>query len=146
MTPETLFSGASTLALLIWLALMVRPRHPWVLRLAGQVVPLVFALTYAVIVVMRVGRVEGDFNSLAGVASLFRDPWILVAGWVHYLAFDLLVGVWEARDAAGRHLPQVVLVPCLLLTFLFGPAGWLLYQVVRSMPLRLGKPAESRNP
>lgn len=144
MTPEVVFSSASTLALLAWLGLMVRPRHPWVLRLAGQWVPLVFALAYAVIVVMRVGRVEGDFNSLAGVASLFRDPWILLAGWVHYLAFDLLIGVWEARDAAARQLSPWVVVPCLLLTFLFGPAGWLLYQVVRSMSPSLQGTAGSR--
>ncbi|MFM8358601.1 MAG: ABA4-like family protein [Verrucomicrobiota bacterium] len=132
MTPENLFSGANTLALLAWLALMVRPGSPWVLRFAGRWVPLAFALAYAVILGCRIGRLEGGFHSLAAVASLFRDPWVLLAGWLHYLAFDLWVGAWEARDAADRRLPQGMLVPCLLLTFLFGPAGWLLYQGVRA--------------
>jgi hypothetical protein len=118
---------------MIWLALMVRPCHPVVLRCAGQVVPLFFAVIYAVIMAMRIGHVDGDFSSLTGVAELFRDPWILLAGWVHYLAFDLLIGVWEVRDAASRDVPHWRVAPCLLVTFLFGPAGWLLYLAVRSI-------------
>ncbi len=132
MTPNTLFVVANTVAVLSWMMLILRPCHPSVLRWAGQVAPLLFAVIYAGILIMRIGRVDGDFNSLAGVAALFRDPWILLGGWLHYLAFDLLIGVWEVRDAATRHLPHWQVVPCLILTFFFGPAGWLLYQVVRS--------------
>ena len=60
------------------------------------------------------------------------DPWLLLAGWIHYLAFDLLVGAWEARDARERGIPHLFVVPSLILTFLFGPAGWLLYLGIRS--------------
>ena len=56
---------------------------------------------------------------------------MLLAGWIHYLAFDLLIGTWETRDARERGLPHLLLVPCLVLTFLLGPAGWLLYMGVR---------------
>lgn len=134
MTPAAWFSLVNSLALLTWLGLIVRPRHPRVLQWAGLIVPIVFALIYVAIVAMRFGRTEGDFNSLAGVAALFRDPWILLAGWIHYLAFDLLTGVWEARDAVTRNVPHWLLALCLLLTFMFGPAGWLLYLAVRSIP------------
>ena len=58
--------------------------------------------------------------------------WVLLAGWVHYLCFDLLVGCWEVRDARDRGVPYMLVIPCLVLTFMFGPAGWLLYQGVRS--------------
>jgi hypothetical protein len=70
--------------------------------------------------------------TLAEVALLFRNPWMLLAGWTHYLAFDLLVGSWEVRDARPRGLPHLLLLPCLALTFLFGPAGWLLYMALRT--------------
>lgn len=132
MTPETLFSSVNLVALLTWITLIVRPRHPGVLRLAGLIVPSLFAVTYSILVLVRMGRGEGDFNSLAGVSALFRDPWILTAGWIHYLVFDLLVGVWEAREAAKRNMPWWTLAPCLVLTFLFGPMGWLVFMVVRS--------------
>ena len=59
-------------------------------------------------------------------------PWLLLAGWIHYLAFDLFVGSWEVRDAQERGIPHLAVVPCLLLTFMFGPAGWFLYNLVRA--------------
>ena len=74
---------------------------------------------------------EGNFSSLSGVATLFANPWILLARWLPYLTFDLLIGVWEARDAEARGVPRLVLLPCLALTFLFGPAGWVLYLAIR---------------
>ncbi len=62
---------------------------------------------------------------------LFQDPWALLAGWVHYLCFDLAVGAWETRDAYRRGVPHLWLIPCLLFTFPVGPLGLLLYAVVR---------------
>lgn len=133
MTPDAVFSVANTTALLSWLLLAVRPRAAVVQRITGAAVPLLFALAYAAIVAWRFGRGEGGFGSLPDVAALFRDPWMLLAGWIHYLAFDLLTGVWETRDAAQRGVPHWLVVPCLFLTFMFGPAGWLLYQGVSRM-------------
>jgi hypothetical protein len=133
MTAESVFSIASTTALVTWLLLAIRPRAAWVQRVAGTIVPAAFAATYVVLVSWRLGRGAGDFNSLAGVAALFSDPWTLLAGWIHYLAFDLLTGVWETRDAARRGIPHWIVLPCLALTFMLGPAGWLLYGVIRSV-------------
>jgi hypothetical protein len=76
-------------------------------------------------------RSEGGFSSLPDVARLFMNPWLLLAGWIHYLAFDLLVGSWEARDARKHGINHLLVIPCLILTFMFGPAGWLLYRGVR---------------
>ena len=75
---------------------------------------------------------EGGFGSLGQVAALFHDPWALLAGWVHYLCFDLFVGAWEARDARQRGVPHGALVPALALTFLLGPVGLLVYFGVRA--------------
>jgi len=75
---------------------------------------------------------EGGFGSLAEVARLFANPWLLLAGWTHYLAFDLFVGSWEVRDARERGVPHLLVIPCLALTLMFGPAGWLLYVAVRT--------------
>lgn len=73
------------------------------------------------------------FSTLAGVGTLFLNPWLLLAGWVHYLAFDLLIGSWEVEDARERGIPHLIVIPCLVLTFMFGPAGRLLYRIVRSV-------------
>ena len=133
MTPEGVFSMASTTALVAWALLAVRPDAAWVRLVTARVVPIAFAVVYAVIIALRFGRGEGGFGSLAEVSALFQDPWTLLAGWIHYLAFDLLTGVWETRDAARRGVPHWMVVPCLFLTFMFGPAGWLLYMGVRNL-------------
>jgi hypothetical protein len=118
MSPDLIFGVANTVAAVGWLLLAVLPGREWVTRIVtGTAIPAIFAALYVAIV--------------AGVATLFANPWLLLAGWVHYLAFDLLIGTWEARDARERRVPHVLLVPCLFLTFMFGPAGWLLYLGVR---------------
>ena len=138
MSPELIFSIANVVALCCWLLLIVLPGRKWVTHtVAGIAVPGAFATLYSVIVLMYFAGAKGGFSSLGNVATLFASSsWILLAGWIHYLAFDLLVGTWEARDSRERGVPHLLLVPCLFLTFMFGPAGWLLYLGVRSLASR----------
>jgi hypothetical protein len=133
MSPQQVFSVVNAVALLAWIMLAVLPRRPWVTKMiTTKLVPSFFAVVYTGIIISVFGRAPGGFSTLAGVGVLFANPWLLLAGWVHYLAFDLLIGSWELEDAAERGIAHWVVVPCLLLTFLFGPAGWLLYRIVRS--------------
>jgi hypothetical protein len=132
MTADQIFSLANALALVCWILLAVLPGRRWVtLVVAGTVVPGLLSVAYAAIIVVYFPRAEGSFSTLAGVAQLFANPWLLLAGWLHYLAFDLLIGAWEARDSVRRRVPRWLLVPCLFLTFMFGPVGWAAYRVVR---------------
>lgn len=85
-----------------------------------------------------VWALPGGFSSLSSVALLFQNRGMLLAGWVHYLAFDLFVGSWEVRDSRAAEIRHYLIVPCLLLTFLFGPAGWVLYLLIRSVANRIG--------
>ena len=71
------------------------------------------------------------FEAAHDVAHLFQTPHLLLAGWIHYLAFDLFIGAWEVRDARRLGITHILVIPCLALTFLFGPAGLLLYFVLR---------------
>lgn len=136
LTPDFLFSLANPLAMLGWALLVLAPR--WritkLLVLSG-LWPAALALAYAALITthyLGAHGAEGGFSSLAQVAALFRDPWALLAGWLHYLCFDLFVGAWEVRDAQRRHVPHLALVPALALTFLFGPVGLLVYFGVRA--------------
>jgi hypothetical protein len=132
---EQIFSIANTVALLSWILLAASPRRYRVVPqiVTGLLVPALLAVLYVAIIVSAWGNSSGGFSSLADVGRLFDNPWLLLAGWTHYLAFDLFVGSWEVRDAGDRGVPQLLVIPCLVLTFLFGPAGWLLYLGLRSM-------------
>jgi hypothetical protein len=132
MTPDALFSFVSTVALLAWLALILFQRTRWATTFVVPVAVTLFAAVYVAILGTQWLSSEGGFGSLDGVATLFSNRWLLLAGWVHYLAFDLLVGRWEAQDAARLGISRWLLAPVLFLTFMFGPAGWLSYLVLRT--------------
>lgn len=137
MNPETVFRIANTVALAGWLMLALFPRRRWSAPLvAGVLVPLLFAALYAILVVAHIGNAKGGFDSLANVSALFADRWLLLAGWVHYLAFDLFIGAWEVCDSQRQGIPHWVVLPCLLLTFLFGPMGLLCYFAIRWLRAR----------
>jgi hypothetical protein len=133
MSPEAVFGAANLIALVGWGPLVIAPRWRWTARLAELAVPALLAVAYVVILATHWSIDADSFSTLANVAALFENRWALLAGWVHYLAFDLFVGGWMARDAATRGVPHLLVVPCLVLTFLFGPAGWLLYQVLTTV-------------
>jgi hypothetical protein len=136
MSHEQLFSLAGSAAMAGWLLLALVPlRFGWPQAAAAGIALLISAL-YAALIGVYWTRAEGGFGSLADVARLFEHRGLLLAGWVHYLAFDLLVGVWIRGEAGRIALPQAFVVPCLLLTFLFGPVGWLLFMAFRLFRLR----------
>ncbi|HYC55812.1 MAG TPA: ABA4-like family protein [Candidatus Binatia bacterium] len=95
-------------------------------------IPMLLGGVYLFLMLGAVEAPEGaGFTSLQGVMRFFDSPRLTLAGWVHYLAFDLFVGAWEARDAVRRGIRRVWLLPCLLLTLLAGPIGLLLYLTIR---------------
>jgi len=134
-----LFQIANLAALAAWIALVASVFLPrWraaVWTATGLGVPLLFAVAYGLLLALH-WTSEGGFGSLAEVQALFQVPGLLLAGWLHYLAFDLFVGTWIARDAAARRVPAGALLPCLALTFLAGPLGLLLYGLVRLLGRR----------
>ena len=143
MTAEQLFSILNLMTVAAWLPLVFLPRVRWTSTLLPVVVPLLLSIVYVVLVAATLPRSEGGFSSLAGVSALFDNPWLLLAGWTHYLAFDLFIGGWEVRDAQWHGIPHLLIVPALVLTFLFGPAGLLLYLAIRKLSMVRRRDARS---
>ena len=135
LDPATAFDLAGLLAMLGWLGLLVSlfvaasRRVAW--PAARIAVPALLAIAYILLIADGLGAEGGGFGSIEEVRALFADDSALAAGWLHYLAFDLFVGAWITRDGVGRGLHPLLVLPCLPLTFLFGPAGLLLYFLVR---------------
>jgi hypothetical protein len=131
MTADAVFRILNLATLAAWLPLVFLPRRRWATTVLPIAMPALLAIVYAVLIAVSLPGSDGGFSSLAGVRALFNDPRALLAGWTHYLAFDLFIGGWEVRDAQERGVPHLLVVPALALTFLVGPAGLLLYLVVR---------------
>jgi len=143
-----LFDIAGYIVLPGWLLLVFLPRWRWTQTITVALIPAILAVTYIVLFLKYFGQVpEGfaAFGSLAGVKSAFSVDGVLVAGWIHYLAFDIFVGSWEVRDAQRVGVPHLLVIPCMLLTFMMGPTGLLAYLVLRlAIARQFRVPAEAR--
>jgi hypothetical protein len=129
---DVLFSLGNLVAVAGWLGLAVLPGRKIVVDgISGLLIPLLLAVAYSGLIGAHWAGAEGGFSSLAEVRSLFASDGLLVAGWLHYLAFDLFVGAWEVRIAQREAIPHLLVVPCLVLTFLFGPIGFLAFTIIR---------------
>ena len=95
------------------------------LVLSGAFVALL-ASVYALVVLTHFDVAGADFTSLEGVTALLSDPWAVTAGWIHYLAFDLLAGILVTRKACHGHSPVVAPAVSIGLPVL-GPVGILLF-------------------
>ena len=136
MTASALFSVFSTLALLGWitLAVGVALNKPLLSEtIAGTWLPVVMSAAYTGLIVMFFADSPGGFGSLQDVQQLFTSQWIALAGWIHYLAFDLFVGAYIAREVKGLGLARWPLIGLLPLTFLFGPAGYLAFETWKTV-------------
>jgi Domain of unknown function (DUF4281) len=135
LDPAFAFGVANNFGLLAWVALavslFVAATRAWVWPVTQFVVPALWAVAYVLLLIQGMPETEGSFSSIEGVRALFASDSALAAGWLHYLAFDLFVGTWIARDSTERRVHGLLVLPCLGLTLMFGPAGLLLYLLLR---------------
>jgi hypothetical protein len=143
----TVFGVANVLALVMWAALILLPRWPALLSaalfLGVGLLCTVYTLGLAGILTGFLDPVGGsgaglDFGSIDGVRAIFASDGGATIGWIHYLAFDLFVGIWIARDADAKGFSRLVQAPILLATFLAGPFGLLIWLAIRERRARAG--------
>lgn len=137
MTFEQIFSSASMLAMLGWLILIFLPRRwDWLVQIPALFIPLILSIVYSFLIVRYFFSAEGGFDSLANVQQLFTYPSAALAGWVHYLAFDLFVGGVIVKQADDIGLSRLIQAPILVATFMFGPFGYLLFMMIKPIMAR----------
>lgn len=136
MTPSEVFSYAGMLVMPMWILMIFLPKWKVTRFLIDyKIVPLVLSLIYAIYIVKGIlilGRMM-DFGSLQSVMQLFTEENAVLAGWIHYLAFDLLIGMWILNKNKEVGIHQVLIAPCLFGTFMFGPVGFLLFMIMKTI-------------
>ena len=142
MDPHRIFSIVNLAALAAWIVLLFAPLARDRIVLAARVMAVALAASYLVFLGISLsGGSPPDFGSLDGVMALLGRPEGALIGWIHYLAFDLWIGSWEVEEAGRRKLPHLLLIPCLALTFMFGPVGLLAFLALRAVMGRRAEPA-----
>jgi hypothetical protein len=133
MSASDVFGIANLTAMAGWIVLaagIITKRPALYHILAGRWWPLGLSGVYTLLILLFFSTADGGFDSLANVKLLFKSDWLLVAGWIHYLAFDLFVGALIARRFLAAGINRLWLIPLLPLVFLFGPAGYLMAEAV----------------
>ena len=130
MTPEAVFQIANGTAPIAWAAMIIAPRAKFVQHviLSGAFV-LLLASAYALIILSHFEPARADFMSLEGVTAMLNDPWAMTAGWIHYLAFDMLAGIIITKKGLDMKMNRWALLPCQLGCFMLGPVGILLFAI-----------------
>ena len=133
MSLDSMFALANAIGLIGWVALLFAPFNRSTLvavaRIAGAALCIFYVVTF-----VKTGSPQMPIDySLTGIAAFFGVPGYLLAGWIHYLAFDLWIGSWEVEEAGRTGMHHWVVLPCLFLTYLLGPVGLLLFLVARAM-------------
>ncbi len=134
---KPLFKLTSLLALSGWLMLVWLPFWPYTdeLVLGLSVVLLAIVYSWLLFVAMRQrpepGSGKPGLFSLGGVLSLLRQPTAALAAWIHILAFDLMVGLYIRHEGAIAGISHWALLPCYVLTLMFGPLGLLAFLALR---------------
>src|SRR5215467_4364137 len=127
MTPDQLFAASSLFVLPAWALLVVAPAWRYTRAIAAYLTPGALAIAYLTLMVTHFESPAGGFGTLGQLAATYGNPWFLLAGWIHLLAIDLFIGAWQVRDAQRLRIRHAYVIPCLVVTFLLGPAGLLVY-------------------
>lgn len=133
MTPDVIFQLSNSIALLGWLVLVIASPF-WVLfdKLLIGIVVTIFALTYFWLLAQNFKFSEMEkFSTLEGVMELFTSKIAVTTAWLHFLAFDLLAGIWIKKNAVVHGIKHWLLLPCFFFTFMIGPVGVLFYLLIR---------------
>ena len=132
MTPDKVFQICNAIAMIGWIFLIVLPMWNASDKFIIGIIVTLFAIIYTYYIAANLSAIDlKSFGSLKGVTALFTNPLAVLIGWVHYLAFDLMVGIWIKRNSLKNGISHWLIIPCLLLTFMFGPVGLLLYLLIR---------------
>ena len=135
MTPTEVFSIANMIAIPMWVLMLFFSKWKVTRFLIDfKVIPLALAFMYAIYIFQAI-QISGmmDFGSLTSVITLFTEENAVLAGWIHYLAFDLIVGMWVLDQNKELKINQLVMAPCLFLTFMLGPIGFLLFMIIKTI-------------
>lgn len=132
------FSMVNLLALIAWTGLILLPRWPallsGILYLGIGLLCLIYATGLIGLLSGLIPNPQGggaNFTTIEGVRSIFGSDGGVTIGWTHYLAFDLFIGLWIARDGDAKNISRLIQAPVLLATFMAGPLGLLVWLGLR---------------
>lgn len=133
MSANNFFTVSCIIALFGWITLIfLSPRWTKWDKFVVCIVVVLLSLVYSYLNFTNFSMEDlKRFGSLSGISEIYQNNNLLMAGWAHFLAFDLLVACWIKGNSVKHGINHWVIVPSIILTCMLGPLGFLSYIVIR---------------
>ena len=137
-TNDMLYLWINIGVLPFWLLIIFFPRSHLCKYLATSIFPI-FLLSGAYVFILYQAFLSsfdftGNFNlylGLSSISELFRDDLYLLMFWAHFVAVNLFIGGWMLKDSNKFGINKIVLALPLIITYLIGPIGILIYWLIK---------------
>ena len=137
-TFETMYLWTNLGILPFWLMLIFIPNSRVTQIFVNSIIlPLILSATYIYIIYQAIlmdepmSDVFKLYLSLDNLYTLFATESFLLIFWLHFLALNLFLGSWISRDGIKYNVPRSLAFFPLILVYLAGPLGLVLYWIIR---------------
>jgi len=137
-TFEVIYLWGNLIVLPLWLLLIFLPSSNLSKVLINSItIPLLFSIAYIYVgyqIFLLEIPIYNAFNLYQGIDelyALFADEGFLLIFWLHFLAINLFVGSWMARDGVRNNIAKKIIFIPLIFAYFAGPVGLLLYWIIR---------------
>ena len=137
-TAETIYLWSSFGILPFWIILIFMPNSKITQIFVNSIIiPLILACAYVFIIYQTIVLdkttidLVNPYLSLENLYTFFATESFLLVFWLHFLALNLFLGTWVAREGVKYGMSRSLVFIFLLLIYFFGPIGLVLYWLVR---------------
>ena len=138
LTFENIYLWANFGVLPFWLLLIIIPNSKITQLFVNSIVlPLILSTVYVYIIYQTTLLDESMFDifklylSLDNLYTGFATESFLLAFWIHFLVLNLFLGSWVSRDGIKYNMPRKFVAIPLIIIYLTGPLGLVLYWLFR---------------
>ena len=137
-TLEMVYLWLNLGVLRFWLVLIIFPQSQIARFFTTSIFPM-FVLSLFYTYLIYIAYLDGyDFLQnfklylgLSEISNLFENKSFLILFWVHFLAMNLFCGSWIVKDSQLFRMNKFIVSLPLIVTYLIGPIGVLLYWIIR---------------
>lgn len=131
---DLLFAIASFSPGIVWLSFFFAPRHHYT-RLAADLLITILAALYCLTLIPDLTSLIPMIANptLPNIQTLLTSPYGTAVGWTHFVIADVWMGKWITLDSVKLGFKFWIRIPVLFVTVLFGPLGFVLYLILRTI-------------
>ena len=137
-TIEILYMWINLGVLPFWFILMVFPQSHLSRIFVTSIFPFFILSGVYIFILYKSYLIGYDFDGnfslylgLSELSRLFEDHLYIMIFWTHFIAINLFIGGWIVKDSQKFAINKVLMAVPLIVTYLIGPLGLILYWIIR---------------